>query len=160
MVQFTYTPSKESRLISVLYVISTLALFLTTVFVWVMSFLLGKWFFVAVVLTLGWLILFLACMTFSNYEISFVDNQLVIRNWRRKIKKIDVETLNKKVFVKQGWSTTFLIFLDEVSKQSISTRFGSLKYQAYLQSIGFFLQNSSRYGQFYYKDAIENKSQD
>jgi len=125
-----------------------------------MAIILGKWYFIGVIITILWLVLLFVCLLFWNYKVTFEPSVLQIQNWRKKITTVSLADLNKKAYLDEGKSIKKIIFFDEVLKQVVTIKFANSPTQEYLKTIGFTLQKANKYGRFFYQNGTPTKTQD
>lgn len=147
--KFNISPSGDYPFVKYLLIICTLFFFICIFYVWYRVIYLETSYISGLVMSCGGLILLYSCLLFSNYDISFIDDSIVITNWLNIKKKYRLDNLDDVVYKYYIMTTLYCVYYDKNHKKLFKTRYGKPRYLDYLESIGFRVENATKISMFY-----------
>jgi hypothetical protein len=147
--KFNISPSGDYPFIKYLLIVCTILFFACIFFVWYRVINADTSYIGGIVISCGGIILLYSCLLFANYNISFIDEYIVITNWLNIKKKYRLDSLNNVVFKYYINTTLYVVYYDKDNKKLFKTRYGKPRYLDYLESIGFRVENATKFSMFY-----------
>lgn len=149
LMKFNISPSADYPFIKYLLIVCTILLFACIFFVWHSVIYEETSYIAGIVVSSGGIVLLFSCLLFANYDISFVDEYIVITNWLNIEKKYRLDSLDNVVYKYYIITTMYVVYYDKNNKKLFKTRYGKQRYLDYLESIGFRVENATKISMFY-----------
>ncbi len=149
LMKFNISPSGDYPFVKYLLIVSTVLFFACIFLVWYSVINADTSYIGGIVISCGGIILLYSCLSFVNYDISFDDESIVITNWLNVKKKYRLDRLDSVVYKYYIITTLYVVYYDKNNKKLFKTRYGKPRYLDYLESIGFQVENATKFSMFY-----------
>lgn len=141
MIKFQISPSKDFVIIKWLFAFLSGVIVLFTLSTWVMLAFnmwdMSEGLIAAIIMSVFSLMIIYSTLLFVNYDISFLDDSIIITSWIGKKRSFQLSDLKKTVYRYRIYTTYYTVFVDNDGNKLFKTKYGKKRYFDYLESIGF-----------------------